>query len=101
MVRLGGYAWLCRQADAYQYEFSTRAQNDALVGYFPKEALFDSVWSCDVDIYALGMTIIHFLTSEPPFHEKGSKEAILQAIKNVLLSQPFHRRTRFRRDSRV
>ena len=82
-MHLGGYAWLCRQADAYQYEFGTRAHNDAYVGYFPKEALFDRVWSCGVDVYALGMMIIHFLTSEPPFHEKGSKEAILQAIKNV------------------
>ena len=82
-MRLGGYAWLCRQSDAFQYGFDSRARNDRDVGYFPAEALFDAEWTCGVDVYALGMMIIHFITSLPPYSEKGSKEAILEAIRSV------------------
>ena len=83
LVRLGGYAWLCRQSDAFQYGFDTRARNDRDVGYFPSEALFEAEWTCAVDVYALGMMIVHFVTSQPPYSEEGNKEAILEAIRNV------------------
>lgn len=36
-----------------------------------------------VDVYALGMMIVHFVTSQPPYSEEGNKEAILEAIRNV------------------
>ena len=83
LVRLGGYAWLCRQSDAFQYAFDSRARNDRNVGYFPAEALFGTEWTCAVDVYALGMMIIHFITSLPPYSEKETKEAILEAIQHV------------------
>lgn len=97
LVRLGGYAWLCRQSDAFQYGFDTRARNDRDVGYFPSEALFDAEWTCAVDVYALGMMIIHFVTSQPPYGEEGSKEAILEAIRNVGAERRVKKRTSRRR----
>lgn len=93
LVRLGGYAWLCRQSDAFQYGFDTRARNDRDVGYFPSEALFDAEWTCAVDVYALGMMIVHFVTSQPPYSEEGNKKAILEAIRNVGAEGRMKKRT--------
>ena len=37
------------------------------IGYFPKEVFAENNWSCAVDVYALGMVIVHFLTNQKPF----------------------------------
>lgn len=37
-----------------------------LVGYFPQEVFSNYCWTPGVDIYALGMTIIHFLSQKAP-----------------------------------
>lgn len=38
----------------------------AMVGYYPKEVFTDGTWTPGVDIYALGMMLIHFITQKPP-----------------------------------
>lgn len=38
-----------------------------LVGYFPQEVFSSHSWTPGVDIYALGMTLMHFITQRRPF----------------------------------
>lgn len=37
------------------------------VGYYPREVLFEEEWTPSVDVYALGMMLIHFITQQKPF----------------------------------
>ena len=100
LVKLGGYSWLSKSSDACNYDFPARARKDrmfsilfsvAFVGYFPQEVFEDNLWTPGVDIYALGMTIIHFVTQKAPYNtdyiysryeEKGSADNIINAIHN-------------------
>lgn len=76
LVKLGGYSWLTRADECANYYFPMRARQDGrnkgwnepweCVGYYPKEVLFDEEWTPKIDVYALGMVIIHFVTQRKP-----------------------------------
>lgn len=36
------------------------------VGYYPKEVFVDGSWDSSVDVYSLGMSLVHFLSNAPP-----------------------------------
>lgn len=48
---------------------TNRSTNDEIecVGYYPREVLFEEEWTPKVDVYALGMVIIHFITQRKPY----------------------------------
>ncbi|KNB42031.1 hypothetical protein JH06_4617 [Blastocystis sp. subtype 4] len=92
-VKLGGYAWLCRVLDINNYDFPGRAKKDNCVGYFPKEVFAENDWSCAVDVYALGMVIVHFLTNAKPYSEYATNEEIIDAIIRVwVIERIYHRK---------
>ena len=80
LVKLGGYSWLCKETDACNYDFPERVKQDINIGYFPQEVFTTGKWSTGIDIYALGMTVIHFLTQKPPYEEKKTNDERINAI---------------------
>lgn len=76
-MKLDGYSWLCPERECIIYDFPARARKDSklwgsqlpleMIGYFPKEVFAENSWTPAIDIYALGMTIIHFLTNTEPY----------------------------------
>lgn len=58
----------------------------ANIGYYAPEVFTDGLWTPAVDIYALGMSIIHMLSGCHPYGELDDNSFILSAIKRV----PIH-----------
>ena len=71
------------------------------VGYYPKEVFADGVWDASVDVYSLGMSLVHFLSNAPPsvkmdlltwrYSECGSSQDIIQAILRVVVKEASDR----------
>lgn len=53
------------------------------IGYYAPEVFTKGMWTTAVDIYALGMAVIHLLSGCQPYGEQDDKTFMLNAMKRV------------------
>ena len=60
------------------------------IGYYAPEVFTDGLWTTAVDIYALGMAVIHLLSGCHPYGELDDNTFMLSARKRVCSRQLHH-----------
>lgn len=60
------------------------------IGYYAPEVFTDGLWTTAVDIYALGMAVIHLLSGCHPYGEQDDKTFMLSAMKRVCSRHLHH-----------
>ena len=60
------------------------------IGYYAPEVFTDGLWTTAVDIYALGMAVIHLLSGCHPYGELDDNTFMLSAMKRVRFRQLHH-----------
>ncbi|KAK8822408.1 hypothetical protein WA577_005571 [Blastocystis sp. JDR] len=83
-VRIGGYYWLTVANPGQQYQQVKWAEDDYSIGYYAPEVFTDGLWTTAVDIYALGMAVIHLLSGCHPYGELDDNTFMLSAMKRHL-----------------